>query len=144
MSLAGPIRAFTATSLKIVVEQVSRDTETLVSSPLGSWIQLTRSSRDAQKSSANPRIAYFAKTSPRAPKTCSCRPEGDGGVPQPYKARETSFGKVVKQPSVVSNPSHNQIQNKSKLVIEKPTILRCSRMPPPRDFGGGSMNVMMA
>ena len=119
MSLAGPIRAFTATSLKIVVEQVSRDTETLVSSPLGSWIQLTRSSRDAQKSTANPRIAYFAKTSHRAPKTSARRPEGDRGVPQPYKARETSFGKVVIQPSVVFNPSHNQIQNKNKIVTEK-------------------------
>ena len=122
MSLAGPIRAFTATSLKIVVEQVSRDTETLVSSPSGSWIQLTRSSGDAQKSTANPRIAYFAKTSPRAPKTCSCRPEGDRGVPQPYRARETSFGKGVKQPSVVLNPSHNQIQNKNKIVTEKSLV----------------------
>ena len=40
----------------------------------------------------------------------------------PYKARETSFGKVVKQPSVVYNPSHNQIQNKSKLVTEKDLV----------------------
>ena len=79
----------------------------------------TKSSREAQKSASKTRNAYFAKTSPRAPKTCSCRPEGDRGVPQPYEARETSFGKVVKQPSEVSNPSHNQIQNKSKLVTEK-------------------------
>ena len=119
MSLAGPIRAFTATSLKIVVEQVSRDTETLVSSPLGDRIQPTRTSGDAQISAANPRIAYFAKTSHRAPKTSAARPEGDRGVPQPYTARITSFGKVVKQPSVVFNPSHNQIQNKNKIVTEK-------------------------
>ena len=140
MSLAGPIRAFTATSLKIVVEQVSRDTETLVSSPLGSWIQLTRSSGEAIKSAANPRIAYFAKTSHRAPKTPWTRPEGDRGVPQPYEARETSFGKVVKQPYVVSNPSHNQIQNKSKLVTEKSTFFsRTHDIPSTSHFNSGSM-----
>ena len=119
MSLAGPIRAFTATSLKIVVEQVSRDTETLVSSPLGDRIQLTRTSREAQKSASKTRNAYFAKTSHRAPKTSARRSEGDRGVPQPYNVRETSFGKVVIQPSVVFNPSHNQIQNKNKIVTEK-------------------------
>ena len=102
----------------------SRDTETLVSSPLGSWIQLTRTSGEAENSSANPRIAYFAKTSHRAPKTSARRPEGDRGVPQPYKARETSFGKVVIQPSVVFNPSHNQIQNKNKIVTEKVGIAK--------------------
>ena len=82
-------------------------------------IRLTKSSPERQKSASKTRNAYFAKTSHRAPKTPWTRPEGDRGVPQPYEARETSFGKVVKQPYVVSNPSHNQIQNNFKVGSEK-------------------------